>query len=180
MLDRVDASELVRGSIGDSPPRRGGRASRTDFSGIAPQVRARASHDLSGCEGASRPDHRSSQLFRAPLHCGDDGRGGATLFDCDNSGRLDIAAVNNSTIERFLAGGDPMITLYRQDGSGGALHFTDVTAASGLTTRGWGMAIAVADFDNDGLPDLYVTGYGHNVLYHNLGGCNRAARPSQT
>jgi len=99
------------------------------------------------------------------------GGGGVALFDCDNSGRLDIAVVNDSTIERFLAGGDPMITLYRQDGSGGALHFTDVTAASGLTTRGWGMAIAVGDFDNDGLPDLYVTGYGHNVLYHNLGGC---------
>jgi hypothetical protein len=99
------------------------------------------------------------------------GGGGVALFDCDNDGRLDIAVVNDSTIERYLDGGDPMITLYRQDGSGGALHFTDVTAASGLTTRGWGMAIAVGDFDNDGLPDLYVTGYGHNVLYRNLGGC---------
>ncbi len=99
------------------------------------------------------------------------GGGGVALLDCDNDGRLDIAVVNDSTIERFLAGGDPMITLYRQDGSGGALHFTDVTAASGLTTRGWGMGIAVGDFDNDGLPDIYVTGYGRNVLYHNLGGC---------
>jgi hypothetical protein len=99
------------------------------------------------------------------------GGGGIALLDCDNDGRLDIAVVNDSMIERFLAGGDPMITLYHQDGSGGVLHFTDVTAASGLTTRGWGMGIAVGDFDNDGLPDLYVTGYGHNVLYRNLGGC---------
>jgi len=99
------------------------------------------------------------------------GGGGIALLDCDNDGRLDIAVVNDSTIERFLAGGDPMITLYHQDGTGGKLHFTDVTAAAGLTTRGWGMAIAVGDFDNDGLPDLYVTGYGRNVLYHNLGGC---------
>jgi hypothetical protein len=99
------------------------------------------------------------------------GGGGVALLDCDNDGKLDIAVVNDSTIGRFLAGGDPMITLYRQDGSGAQLHFTDVTAAAGLTTRGWGMAIAVGDFDNDGLPDLYVTGYGHNVLYHNLGGC---------
>jgi enediyne biosynthesis protein E4 len=99
------------------------------------------------------------------------GGGGVALLDCDNDGKLDIAVVNDSTIDRFLAGGDPMITLYHQDGSGGNLRFTDITQAAGLTTRGWGMAIAVGDYDNDGLPDLYVTGYGHNVLYHNLGGC---------
>jgi hypothetical protein len=97
------------------------------------------------------------------------GGGGIALFDCDNDGKLDIAVVNDSTIEQYLRGGDPMITLYHQDSD--SLHFTDVTESAGLTTRGWGMAIAVGDFDNDGLPDLYVTGYGHNVLYHNLGGC---------
>jgi hypothetical protein len=98
--------------------------------------------------------------------------GGIALFDCDNDGKLDIAVVNDSTIDRYLDGGDPMITLYHQDGSGGRIHFTDITQAAGLTTRGWGMAIAVGDYDNDGLPDLYVTGYGHNVLYHNEGGCH--------
>jgi len=97
--------------------------------------------------------------------------GGVALFDCDNDGKLDIAVVNDSTLERYLRGGDPMITLYRQDSDSGKIHFTDVTQTAGLTTRGWGNAIAVGDYDNDGLPDLYVTGYGHNVLYHNLGGC---------
>lgn len=97
--------------------------------------------------------------------------GGIALFDCDNDGKLDIAVVNDSTIDRYRAGGDPMITLYHQDGSGGRIHFTDITQTAGLNTRGWGMAIAVGDYDNDGLPDLYVTGYGHNVLYHNEGGC---------
>ena len=100
------------------------------------------------------------------------GGGGIALFDCDNDGKLDIAVVNDSTIDQYLRGGDPMITLYHQDTTkSGQIHFTDVTRSSGLTTRGWGMGIAVGDFDNDGLPDLYVTGYGHNVLYHNLGGC---------
>jgi hypothetical protein len=99
------------------------------------------------------------------------GGGGIALFDCDNDGKLDIAVVNDSTIDRYRAGGDPMITLYHQDGSEGKIHFTDITKNAGLTTLGWGMAIAVGDYDNDGLPDLYVTGYGHNVLYHNLGGC---------
>ncbi len=41
--------------------------------------------------------------------------GGVALLDCDNDGKLDIAVVNDSTIDRFLNGGDPMITLYRQD-----------------------------------------------------------------
>ncbi len=99
------------------------------------------------------------------------GGGGIALFDCDGDGRLDIAVVNDSTIDNYLAGGDFMLTLYRQDGSPGQTHFTDVTKSAGLSTRGWGMAIAVGDFDNDGLPDLYVTGFGHNVLYHNLGAC---------
>ena len=97
--------------------------------------------------------------------------GGIALFDCDNDGKLDIVVVNDSSIEQYLRGGGPMVTLYHQDGNSAALHFTDITKSSGLTTKGWGMAIAVGDFDNDGLPDFYVTGYGHNVLYHNLGNC---------
>ena len=100
------------------------------------------------------------------------GGGGIALFDCDNDGRLDIAVVNDSTIDAYLHGGDPMATLYHQDATtSGNVHFTDITQSAGLTTRGWGMGLAVGDFDNDGLPDLYVTGYGHNVLYHNLGNC---------
>lgn len=97
--------------------------------------------------------------------------GGVALLDCDNDGKLDIAVVNDSTIEQYLKGGDRMITLYHQDGTSSRLHFTDITENAGLNTMGWGMAVAVADYDNDGLPDLYITGYGHNVLYHNLGGC---------
>ena len=132
---------------------------------IAPPMSFR---DISGPAGLNTIPHSSAERRYIVETMGG---GGIALFDCDNDGRLDIAVVNDSTIDRFLAGGDLMITLYRQDGSGGNLHFVDITAAAGLTTRGWGMGIAVGDYDNDGLPDLYVTGYGHNVLYRNLGGC---------
>ena len=94
--------------------------------------------------------------------------GGAGFIDCDNDGKLDLVTVNGSTIERFKQGGTPLITLYHQVG---VLKFKDITASSGLARKGWGMGVAIADYDNDGLPDIYVTGFGGNALYHNLGGC---------
>jgi hypothetical protein len=104
--------------------------------------------------------------------------GGVGLIDCDNDGRLDILTVNGSTVERYRQGGDLMVTLYHQDADSNGSDpnrkdptFTDITKAAGLTRKGWGMGVAVADYDNDGLDDIYVTGFGGNVLYHNLGNC---------
>src|SRR5207253_10796276 len=94
--------------------------------------------------------------------------GGAGLIDCDNDGKLDIITVNGSTIDRFRQGGDPMITLYHQEAD---FKFSDITKIASLNRKGWGMGVAAADYDNDGLPDIYVTGYGGDALYHNLGNC---------
>lgn len=95
--------------------------------------------------------------------------GGVALFDCDNDGKLDIATINEPTIENFRRGvGVPMLTLYHQ---GSGLKFTDVSQNAGLTRTGWGMGVSVADYDNDGLLDIFVSGYGGNALYHNLGNC---------
>src|SRR3989475_5031988 len=94
--------------------------------------------------------------------------GGVGLFDCDNDGRLDIVMANGSTVERFRKGGDPMVTSYHPEPDG---NFKAIPKQAGLTRLGWGMGVAVADYDNDGKLDLFVTGYGGNVLYHNLGTC---------
>jgi len=95
--------------------------------------------------------------------------GGIGLFDCDNDGRLDIVMVNGSTVDHYRkGGGDPLVTLWRQGSDG---KFTDVSARAGLARKGWGMGLAVADFDNDGNLDLYVTGYGGNALYRGMGNC---------
>jgi hypothetical protein len=95
--------------------------------------------------------------------------GGIGLFDCDNDGKLDIVMVNGSTVENYKRnGGDPLVTLWHQDAD---LKFTDITEKAGLTRKGWGMGVAVADFDNDGNLDLFVTGYGGNALYRNKGNC---------
>jgi enediyne biosynthesis protein E4 len=94
--------------------------------------------------------------------------GGVGLFDCDNDGRLDIVVTNGSSVDRYRAGGDLMVTLYHQGADG---KFTNITEQAGLTVKGWGMGVAVADFDNDGNLDLFVTGFGHSVLYRGVGNC---------
>jgi hypothetical protein len=101
--------------------------------------------------------------------------GGVGFIDCDRSGVLSALVVNGSTVDRYKSGGDLMVTLYRQVGDrvgGGApVKFEDATQAAGLTRKGWGMGLAVADFDNDGVLDIFVTGYGGNALYHGRGNC---------
>ncbi|MGA8102513.1 MAG: CRTAC1 family protein [Candidatus Acidiferrales bacterium] len=103
--------------------------------------------------------------------------GGVALLDYNNDGLLDIFLVNSGRLfdrpaapEEFDRH-DPQYwnRLYRQNPDG---SFTDVTEAAGLATAGdgnYGMGVAVADYDNDGYPDIYVTNYGKNTLYHNNG-----------
>jgi hypothetical protein len=91
---------------------------------------------------------------------------GAAWLDYDNDGDLDALIVQGSTREQFAKGGDPMVALFQNDGRA---HFTNVTAAAGLTKRGWGAGTCVADIDNDGYQDVHVTAYGPDVLYRNTG-----------
>jgi len=99
--------------------------------------------------------------------------GGAAVFDCDGDGFLDVATVNGSSVDRYKKGGDPMITLYHQiNGEKSKVPtFENITQAAGVTRKGWGMAVTAADYDNDGILDLLVTGFGGNALYHGVGPC---------
>jgi len=92
---------------------------------------------------------------------------GVAIFDYDNDGWPDIFLVNGTTLEGFSASAAPTNHLYRNNHDG---TFSDVTEKAGLLGTGWGQGVCVGDYDNDGREDLYVTYYGKNRLYHNLGG----------
>lgn len=101
---------------------------------------------------------------------------GVALFDCDGDGRLDILFVNGAPYSDPTPKGTiPQKTgpaywnrLYHQEKDG---TFQDITEESGLEGVGYGMGVAVGDYDNDGNEDVYITGYGGNHLYHNNGNC---------
>lgn len=86
---------------------------------------------------------------------------GAALFDFDNDGRLDLYLLQNGG-----PGSTARHCLLRQSPEG---KFLDVSAGSGLDGTGYGMGVAVADVNNDGLPDVCVTEYGATRLFLNLG-----------
>jgi enediyne biosynthesis protein E4 len=92
--------------------------------------------------------------------------GGVALFDYDNDGRLDIYLVNSLTVELVKSKGKTKSVLYRNNGDG---TFSDVTGKAGVGNVGWGMGVAVADYNNDGFEDLYVTCVGPNRLFKNNG-----------
>lgn len=90
---------------------------------------------------------------------------GAVIFDYDGDGRNDIFITNGA---REAAGrlDAPLAQLYHNEGSG---RFKNLAAEAGILKSGWQQGACAGDFDNDGHPDLFVTAYGHNVLYRNLG-----------
>ena len=90
---------------------------------------------------------------------------GVGLIDYDNDGWLDIYLVNGSTLDA-LDGKEapPHAALFHNNHDG---TFTDVAAKAGVTNDRWGYGVSVADYDNDGWPDIYVWNYGKNRLYHN-------------
>ncbi len=110
--------------------------------------------------------------------------GGGALVDYDNDGDLDLFLVQGTMLGPGKtaadaifpppAGGPPGDRLYRNDlvaGPGGApaARFVDVTERAGIVEAGYGMGVAAGDYDGDGWTDLYVTNFGSNALWRNLG-----------
>ena len=107
---------------------------------------------------------------------------GAAVFDYDGDGDLDVYLVQGQltgpgkTLDDAVfppsSGRPPGDRLYRNDtalGGASELRFVDVTEAAGIDATGYGMGVAVGDYDADGWDDLYVTNFGSNQLWRNRG-----------
>ncbi len=91
---------------------------------------------------------------------------GLALFDYDGDGDIDIYFLNGAQLKGTKSDAVPRNALYRNEGD---WKFTDVTEKAGVGDNGYGLGVAVGDYDNDGDQDIYLNNYGPNVLYCNNG-----------
>ena len=91
---------------------------------------------------------------------------GCAFFDYDNDGWMDIYLVNSGKCDFFTPKTPLRNALYHNNRDG---TFTDITEKAGVTGGGYGMGVAVGDYNADGFPDLYLTQYGRSILYRNNG-----------
>jgi Tfp pilus assembly protein PilF len=92
---------------------------------------------------------------------------GVAVFDYDGDGWPDIFVANGAALPDLVKRDQSYLNrLFRNNHDG---TFTDVTEKAGVGGRGYSMGVAVADYDGDGWPDLFVTGVRENILYRNRG-----------
>ena len=89
---------------------------------------------------------------------------GVAIFDFDNDGWMDILLVNSGPAAFYTPKTPLQFALYRNNHDG---TFSDVTQKAGITTAFFGMGVAVGDYDHDGYQDIFISGVGKCVLYHN-------------
>jgi len=144
-------------AYGQEPPRSQVSSPMPDFSDVTSSV---------GVHFQNVASHTSRKYLIETMGSG------VALFDYDNDGRLDIFLVNGASLSNPTqpgvipqkSGPRDWNRLYHQRRDG---TFEDITEKAGLQGEGYGMGVAVGDYDNDGYEDLYVTAFGGNKLYHN-------------
>jgi hypothetical protein len=143
LLTGASALALPRTAAAQAPP---------VFEEIPPAISGiRWVHD-----NAASPDHYLPETMGP----------GCAFLDYDNDGWMDIYLVNSGPCDFYKPAKPIRNALYKNNRDG---TFTDVTETAKVPGGTFGMGVAAADYDNDGFPDLFVTGYGRPILYHNNG-----------
>lgn len=119
--------------------------------------------DVTGATGIDfvHTDGSSGERYIVETVCA-----GLATFDYNGDGRIDIFFLNGAPLRGATAEVPPTPRLYRNEGN---WKFTDVTREAGLNVTCYGLGVAVADYDNDGQPDLYLNNFGTNLLFRNEG-----------
>jgi enediyne biosynthesis protein E4 len=91
---------------------------------------------------------------------------GCAFIDYDNDGYPDILLINGEDFPGHPHGGATTLKLYHNNHDG---TFTDVTRKAGLAIPMYGLGVAIGDYDNDGLDDIFITAVGQSHLFHNNG-----------
>ena len=138
--------------------------------GVSPQPRGKPS----GLPFHARfTDVALAAGLREPVICGPIGRTdyvlesmgcGIAFLDYDNDGWLDIFVVSGTRREGPVAGATNRLYKNNRDGT-----FSDVTKQAGLVRQDWGFGVTIADYNNDGYDDIFISQWGQNVLYRNNG-----------
>jgi hypothetical protein len=138
--------------------------------GVSPQPRGKPSGQPFH---AKFTDVAFAAGLREPVICGPVGHTdyvlesmgcGIAFLDYDNDGWLDIFVLSGTRREAPVDGVTNRLYKNNRDGT-----FTDVTRQAGLTRQDWAFGVTIADYNNDGFDDVFITQWGQNVLYRNNG-----------
>jgi hypothetical protein len=163
--------------------RRANNVSRRKFLQAMPVFAGGAAHLLHapmpwGIPGATAPTFEEISAAQSGIHwkhvagmspekhLPETSGAGCAFLDYDNDGWMDIYLVNSGKCDFYDPKPPLRNALYRNNRDG---TFTDVTEKAGVLGGGYGMGVAVGDYNGDGFPDIYVTQYGRSILYHNNG-----------
>lgn len=142
MLASLAGSALVRGEVASSP----------------------AFEEVPSSASGIRWTHTAG--LSAEMYLPETSGPGCAFFDFDGDGWMDIYLINSGPCDFYHPSTPLRNALYRNNRDG---SFTDVTEKAKVSGNAYGMGVAVGDYNNDGLPDLYVTQYPRSILYRNNG-----------